>query len=115
MIQLTATRTFAEPTRRRAPAVRPGRKTKYDPGPQATITYFATGLLVPLETCPRCGNPTEQEPAFVHCRICGRLWPVANACLNQQRVWEQSSGLETGEADPIRQRGYHSGPLPTGP
>lgn len=99
-----------QPTVRYATQRAIGAGYKYDPGPEVTVTYFDTGLVVPLDACPRCGWPTEQEPAFVHCRGCGRLWPVAKASLNAQREFEWASGLIADVPD----TDYHVG-RPTSP
>lgn len=44
--------------------------------------------------CPKCGSTFMcHEPAFVHCRYCGKMARVANASLVDQELFEIRSGL----------------------
>ncbi len=81
----------------RRPRGRPPGQYKFDPGPDVTVTYIGAdvGYSVRFVVCPRCGWPTEQEPAMTRCRGCGRLWPIAGCELNAQRHFESASGLWT--------------------
>lgn len=65
------------------------RAYRFDPGPQATMTFHTGPTAYPRrDDCPRCGTPVTQEPAFMHCAMCGRYFPVAGASLNAQRDFE---------------------------
>ena len=44
--------------------------------------------------CSKCGSTFMcHEPAFVHCRYCGKMARVANASLVDQELFEIRSGL----------------------
>lgn len=46
------------------------------------------------DRCSKCGSTfMYHEPAFVHCRYCGKLARVANASLVEQELFEIRSGL----------------------
>lgn len=46
------------------------------------------------DRCLKCGSTFMcHEPAFVHCRYCGKLARVANASLVEQELFEIRSGL----------------------
>lgn len=46
------------------------------------------------DRCPKCGSTFMcHEPAFVHCRYCGKMARVANASLLEQELFEIRSGL----------------------
>lgn len=47
--------------------------------------------------CPRCAGPLGHEPAFAHCGLCGRLFPIRGASVADQMAYEQVSGLRTRE------------------
>ena len=44
--------------------------------------------------CPKCRSSfVTLEPAFLHCRCCGKLARLADASLADQEVFERRSGL----------------------
>ena len=44
--------------------------------------------------CPKCGSTyIRHEPAFVHCRLCGKIARIADAPLGDQELYELRSGL----------------------
>jgi hypothetical protein len=44
--------------------------------------------------CSKCGSTyIRHEPAFVHCRLCGKIARVADAPLGEQELYELRSGL----------------------
>ena len=44
--------------------------------------------------CPKCGSTfVGLEPAFVHCRYCGKLARIANGSLLDQELFELRAGL----------------------
>lgn len=46
------------------------------------------------DRCGKCGSTfIGHEPAFVHCRYCGRTARVANGSLAAQELYELRSGL----------------------
>jgi hypothetical protein len=46
------------------------------------------------DRCAKCGSTFMcHEPAFVHCRCCGRIARIANASLADQEIFEIRSGL----------------------
>jgi hypothetical protein len=46
------------------------------------------------DRCTKCGSTFMcHEPAFVHCRYCGKMARVANASLVDQELFEIRSGL----------------------
>lgn len=57
---------------------------------------FHIGLPPETRTCPRtsafcsnaCGGLLTREPAFLHCRMCGTLWPIRGADYRSQMVYE---------------------------
>lgn len=68
VLPITAER-FLESAARRFPAERPDR-------------------------CSKCGSTfIKHEPAFVHCRYCGKIARLANASLVDQETFELRSGL----------------------
>ncbi len=68
VVPLTAER-FLESAAKRFPAERPDR-------------------------CSKCGSTfIKHEPAFVHCRYCGKIARLANASLADQEIFELRSGL----------------------
>ncbi len=53
-----------------------------------------TFLDGPAARCPKCGSTfVGREPAFLHCRHCGKLARIANAPLAAQELFELRSGL----------------------
>jgi hypothetical protein len=48
----------------------------------------------PQARCPKCDSTyVGREPAFIHCRLCGKLARIADAPLELQELWELRSGL----------------------
>jgi hypothetical protein len=46
------------------------------------------------DRCSKCGSTFMcHEPAFVHCRYCGKIARIANASLADQEIFEIRSGL----------------------
>ena len=46
------------------------------------------------DRCGKCGSTfMYHEPAFVHCRYCGKIARLANASLTDQELFEIRSGL----------------------
>ena len=46
------------------------------------------------DRCAKCGSTFMcHEPAFVHCRYCGKIARLANASLVDQELFEIRSGL----------------------
>jgi hypothetical protein len=44
--------------------------------------------------CPKCDSTyIGREPAFIHCRLCGKLARIVDAPLELQELWELRSGL----------------------
>lgn len=44
--------------------------------------------------CPKCGSTfLRHEPAFVHCRYCGKIARIAGASLGEQELFELRAGL----------------------
>ena len=51
-------------------------------------------LAAPQARCPKCDSTyVGREPAFIHCRLCGKLARIADAPLELQELWEIRSGL----------------------
>jgi hypothetical protein len=51
-------------------------------------------LLERPDRCAKCGSAFMcHEPAFVHCRYCGKIARLANASLADQELFEIRSGL----------------------
>lgn len=51
-------------------------------------------LAEPAARCPKCDSTfVGREPAFLHCRHCGKLARIANAPLAAQELFELRSGL----------------------
>jgi hypothetical protein len=58
---------------------------------QRTAKRFLPG---PQARCPKCDSTyVGREPAFIHCRLCGKLARIADAPLDLQEIWEMRSGL----------------------
>ena len=76
--------------RRRAPRGKVLRLT-----PEHALRRAAKHFLSePADRCSKCGNAfIGREPAFIHCRTCGKLARIANASLAAQEVFELRSGL----------------------
>jgi hypothetical protein len=59
--------------------------------------FASTGRKVAGERpdqCAKCGSRyIRYEPAFIHCRYCGRIAPIAGASLLEQELYELRSGL----------------------
>jgi hypothetical protein len=46
------------------------------------------------DRCVKCGSTFMcHEPAFVHCRLCGKIARLANGSLADQELFEMRSGL----------------------
>jgi hypothetical protein len=44
--------------------------------------------------CPKCSSTyIRHEPAFVHCRLCGKIARIADASLGDQELYERQAGL----------------------
>lgn len=52
---------------------------------------FTRGVRRDLAYCPRCTALLVEEPAFLHCRACGRLYPIRGADYSQQAAAEAHS------------------------
>jgi phage FluMu protein Com len=51
-------------------------------------------LAEPAARCPKCDSTfVGREPAFLHCRHCGKLARIAGASLATQELFELRSGL----------------------
>ena len=51
-------------------------------------------LNEPSDRCDKCGSTfIVREPAFVHCRYCGKMARIANASLGVQELFELRLGL----------------------
>lgn len=47
-----------------------------------------------VERCAKCGSTfIVREPAFIHCRYCGRTARIENGSLVDQELYEIRSGL----------------------
>ena len=58
---------------------------------QRTAKRFVSGAPT---RCPKCDSTyIGREPAFIHCRLCGKLARIADASLELQELWELRSGL----------------------
>jgi hypothetical protein len=60
------------------------------------LATFRKGLPERVAACPRCEGPVAHEPGCIHCLVCGRLWPLAGALVEPQRLFELVSGLLGG-------------------
>ncbi|HZN53056.1 MAG TPA: hypothetical protein VFD81_20615 [Methylomirabilota bacterium] len=63
--------------------------------PEHTLQRTAKRFLAgPQARCPKCDSTyVGREPAFIHCRLCGKLARIADAPLELQEIWEMRSGL----------------------
>ena len=63
--------------------------------PEHTLQRAAKRFLTgPQTRCPkRDSTYVGREPAFIHCRLCGKLARIAGAPLELQEIWEMRSGL----------------------
>jgi len=63
--------------------------------PEHTLQRTAKRFLAaPQARCPKCDSTyVGREPAFIHCRLCGKLARIADAPLELQELWEIRSGL----------------------
>jgi hypothetical protein len=53
-----------------------------------------TFLAEAADRCPKCDSTfIKREPAFIHCRHCGKLARIANVSLEVQELFELRSGL----------------------
>jgi hypothetical protein len=77
------------------PVKRHVRHAPADAVPPTRVAYLAHGLPSRPDDCPRCGAPVAHEPAFVHCRVCGRLFPLQEGRLDAQAAFEAVSGLRS--------------------
>lgn len=51
-------------------------------------------LAHPTNACVKCGSTfIVYEPAFIHCRYCGKMARIANASLGTQELFELRLGL----------------------
>ena len=62
---------------------------------RATLQRAAKRFLSGSPTrCPKCDSTyVGREPAFIHCRLCGKLARIVDAPLELQELWEIRSGL----------------------
>lgn len=68
------------------------------PAPVAPAT-LDRGDVLRHAACPRChATALSREPAYDHCRLCGRLWPIRGAPLGAQVAFEAGSGLRSAGA-----------------
>jgi hypothetical protein len=94
------------PARRAKLASGAVKKTVRAPAPDAgghvvplTVEHFlasASRRFLPErpDHCVKCGSTfIGHEPAFVHCRYCGKISRIANAPLAAQELFELRSGL----------------------
>lgn len=63
--------------------------------PERLLEHAAKRFLAERpDRCGKCGSTfIGHEPAFVHCRYCGRTARVASASLAAQELYELRSGL----------------------
>ena len=63
--------------------------------PEHTLQRTAKRFLAaPQARCPKCDSTyVGREPAFIHCRLCGKLARIVDAPLELQELWEIRSGL----------------------
>jgi hypothetical protein len=63
--------------------------------PEHTLQRAARRFLAGSQArCPKCDSTyVGREPAFIHCRLCGKLARIADAPLELQEIWEMRSGL----------------------
>ena len=63
--------------------------------PENTLQRAAKRFLSdPQVRCPKCDSTyVGREPAFIPCRLCGKLARIADAPLELQELWEIRSGL----------------------
>ena len=63
--------------------------------PELALARAARAFLAePVARCPKCDSTfVKREPAFLHCRHCGKLARIANVSLDVQELWEIRSGL----------------------
>lgn len=54
---------------------------------------FPAGLPRDTVCCPRCGGLLGEEPALLHCVMCGRLFPIVKGRLDLQTEHERASAL----------------------
>jgi ribosomal protein L37AE/L43A len=60
----------------------------------ALMRAARTFLAEPAVRCPKCDSTfIKREPAFIHCRHCGKLARIANVPLEVQELYELRSGL----------------------
>jgi hypothetical protein len=51
-------------------------------------------LAADADRCPKCESGyVVREPAFLHCRYCGNMAPIASGSLMDQELFERRSGL----------------------
>jgi ribosomal protein S27AE len=82
-----------EPLKRGAPERRPARVAHLTP--ERFLDAAAKRFLRERpDRCAKCGSTfMRHEPAFVHCRLCGKIARLANASLADQELFEIRSGL----------------------
>ncbi len=63
--------------------------------PELALARAARAFLPgPAMRCPKCDSTfVKREPAFLHCRHCGKLARIANVSLEVQELYELRSGL----------------------
>ena len=63
--------------------------------PELALERAARAFLAePVARCPKCDSTfVKREPAFIHCRHCGKLARIANVPLDVQELYELRSGL----------------------
>lgn len=77
------------------PARQRGRVVPLALTPERGLERAARAFLQsPGSACDKCGSTfIVREPAFVHCRYCGKMARVANASLGAQELFELAMGL----------------------
>lgn len=82
-----------EPLKGRAPVRRGARVMRLTP--ERFLDAAAKRFLRERpDHCGKCGSTFMcHEPAFVHCRLCGKIARLANASLADQELFEIRSGL----------------------
>lgn len=54
-------------------------KGRWRDPPALPPPVFPHGLEPDTHHCPKCTSLLAREPAFLHCRCCGKLWPIRGA------------------------------------
>lgn len=54
---------------------------------------FSVGVERTCTRCPKCEGLLATEPGIRRCRLCGKLWPVRDALIESQFLFEAHSGF----------------------